>query len=124
MELRVEIDAMVRPGRGGGLWWRGRGDAGMEGKVGRGEAGDGGVLDGDGIGAVEGDDHIGAGLGHVAMHRRETGEDRGREIDGVMGRAAGDEAGDGVFVEALVEDEAVVADTAVEAVIASGAAHD
>ena len=54
----------------------------------------------------------------MALDRGETAEGRGREIDRVMGRTGGHEAGDRVLAEAFVEDEAIVADAAIEAVVA------
>ena len=61
---------------------------------------------------------FGPGLDHMALHRGEIGEGRGREVDGVVGRTGRHEAGDRVLAEAFVEDEAVGPDAAVEAVVA------
>ena len=48
------------------------------------KAGESDALQGDGVGAVEGDHHIRPGLDHMALDRGKTAEGRGGEIDRVM----------------------------------------
>src|SRR5262249_9315795 len=56
----------------------------MEPEVVRSQVGHGDALHEDVVGGIDGDQDTGSLLRHVGLDRREIGEDRGREVDGIL----------------------------------------